>query len=147
MSAEEILAYVRLSLYDSHQFARYLPRLTELAPELNARDRRNLSDTVDKVWDLYYPLGEEVDLAHQIACLLYEMDDYARALTFFERSIDIYREHTGTLYNMAVCYQFLDQHEQAETLLRKVVQHDPDNHPAQTLLAGYTTANPNQNPS
>ncbi len=87
MSAEEILAYVRLSLYDSHQFARYLPRLTELAPALNARDRRNLSDTVDKVWDLYFPLGEERDLAHQIACLLYERDDYARALTFFERSM------------------------------------------------------------
>ncbi len=141
MSVEEILAYVRLSLYDSHQFAHYLPHLTELAPQLNSKERRNLSDAVDKVWDLYFPLGEEVDLAHQIACLLYEMDDYALALTYFERSTEIYGEYIGTLYNMAVCYQFLEQHEQAESLLCKVLKYEPDNHQAKSLLAAYKFGN------
>ena len=137
MTAEEILAYLRLSYYDSHQFARYLPRLLELAPELNPDEHQDISEAVHKVWELYFPLGEELDLAYYIACLLYEMDHYAQALTYFKRSMEIYGAHTGTLYNMAVCHHFLEQHEPAVSLLRKVIKHDPDNHQASTLLTEY----------
>jgi Tfp pilus assembly protein PilF len=64
------------------------------------------------------------------------MDDYARALTYFERSIEIYGEHTGTLFNMAACHQMLGQSAQAESLLRKVLKYDPDNQQARASLAG-----------
>lgn len=135
MSAQEILAYLRLSFYDSHQFARYLPRLMELVPHLKPNECEVFSEAVDKVWDLYFPLGEELDLAYQIACLLYQMDNYPRALTYFERSIEIYGQHSGTLVNMAVCHQFLEQYEEAASLLRKVLEYDPDNQQAKALLA------------
>lgn len=136
MSAAEVLAYLRFSHYDSAQLVQYLPRLSELAPELNRQGREAVSEVLDKVWELYFPLGEEPDLAHHIACLLYEMDDHARALTFFERSIEIYGEHTGTLFNMAACCQLTGQPARAESLLRRVLQHDPDNRQARDLLAG-----------
>jgi tetratricopeptide (TPR) repeat protein len=137
MSIEQILAYLRLSYYDSYQFAHYLPRLVELAGTLNADECQFLTYAIDKVWELYFPLGEVLDLANYIACLLYEIGDYQRSLIFFERSIEIYGQHTGTLYNMALCYQQLQQHEQAELLLQTVLQYDPDNHEARALLAGY----------
>ncbi|MCP4699461.1 MAG: tetratricopeptide repeat protein [Gammaproteobacteria bacterium] len=79
-----------------------------------------------------------MDLAHQIACLLYEIDRYAQALSYFERSMEIYGQDTGTLYNMAVCYQCLEQHEPAETILKKLLKYDPDNQAARELLAKYT---------
>lgn len=134
MTVEDILAYLRLSHYDSHQFARYLPRLIELAPEFDPEEQQDVKAAIAKVWDLYFPLGEDLDLSYQIACLLYEMDDYSAALTYFEHSIGIYGKYTGTLYNMAVCHQFLDQPAQAKVLLDKVLQYDPNNQSARELL-------------
>ncbi|GAC1393218.1 MAG: hypothetical protein NVSMB38_20410 [Ktedonobacteraceae bacterium] len=137
MSVEDMLAYLRFSYYDSHLCACYMPRLLELASALEQNERQAVHDAIDKVWELYFPLGEALDLAYDIACLLYEMDDYSHSITFFERSIEIYGQHTGTLYNMAACHQLLEQHEQAEQLVRTVLKHDPENQQARALLAGY----------
>jgi tetratricopeptide (TPR) repeat protein len=135
MSAADILAYLRLSYYDGAQFTHYLPRLTELTPGLSHDERQAVVDAVDKVWELYFPLGEEVDLAYQIAGLFYQMEDYARALIYFEHSIEIYGQHTGTLFNMAACHQMDGRPADAHSLLRQVLRYDPDNQQARELLA------------
>jgi tetratricopeptide (TPR) repeat protein len=142
LSAADILAYLRLSHHDSHQFGRYLPRLRELAPDFDAATKEDVADAVDRVWDLYFPLGEELDLANGIAGLLYEMDDYPRALTFFRRSIEIYGRDTGTLFNMAACHHLLGQDAPAAALLRDVIERDPENREAAALLARLGTALP-----
>lgn len=140
MTVEDILAYLRFSYYDSHQFAFYLPRLMELAPDMDDDERENLINAIENVWEWYFPLGEALDLAYHIACFLYEIDDYARALTYFERSIELYGQHTGTIYNMAMCHQLLEQHEQVKQLLHTVLQYDPENQQARGLLAEYGAA-------
>lgn len=137
MSAADILAYLRLSFYDAHLFAKYQPRLLALVPKLSGRDRTGLIEAVDKVWHNYFPLGEKEDLAYQLAHLLGAMEQYDRALIYLERSIKIYGEHPGPLCQMAVCYRFLDQSDRAELLLKKVLARDPANVQAQTLLAEY----------
>lgn len=129
-----MIAYVRLGRCDSHLFAHYLPRLRELAGEFDADERARVAALIDEVWEMYFPLGEIRDLSYDMACLLYEMDDYPRALQYFQRSLQIYGPHTGTYCNMAVCHQLLGQPELAEPLARKVVQADPENHTAQELL-------------
>jgi hypothetical protein len=140
MSVEEILVCLRFSLYDSHQFTYYLPRLLELAPALEHEERERASNAIERVWEGYFPLGEPLDQAYQIACFFYAIDDYRRALTFFERSLEIYGRHSGTLYNIAVCYQFLEQHEQARQLLVTVLHYDPENQQAREALAAYEAA-------
>jgi tetratricopeptide (TPR) repeat protein len=140
-SVADILAYLRFSHYDSHQFGKYfLPRLLELAAGLSGDERGAVTDTVEKVWDSYFPLGEDLDLAYRIAGLFYEMNDYTRARHYFERSIEIYGQHTGTLFNLAACHQMAGQSEVAESLLRKVLKHDPGNEQAKELLAGAAPA-------
>jgi tetratricopeptide (TPR) repeat protein len=135
MSADDILAYLRLSRHDSHQFGRYLPRLLELAPEFDAATREDVIAAIERVWELYFPLGEDLDLANRIAALLYAMNDYPRALDYFERSMEIYGPDSGTLYNIACCYQLLGEDAVAAAVLGKVLEHDPENEPAKTLLA------------
>jgi len=108
---EDILAYLRLSHHDAQQFGRYLPRLMELAPKLDRNQHRAVKDAIDRVWELYFPLGEEKDLANAIACLLYEMDDYRKALEYFGHSAEIYGTDTGTLANVAACRRLLAKEE------------------------------------
>jgi tetratricopeptide (TPR) repeat protein len=140
MSAEDILAYLRLSRHDSHQFGRYLPRLMELAAGLDDAARRDVTAAIEQVWEMYFPLGEDLDLANRIASLLYAMDDYPRALTYFERSMAIYGRDSGTLYNIAACRHMLGEHAAAAAVLRQVLEHDPGNEPAKALLADCESA-------
>jgi len=134
MSFSAMLAYVRLGLGDSHVFGHYLPRLRELAPEFDSEERSRVTALIDEVWDMYFPLGEDRDLAYGMGCLLYEMDDYPRALHYFERSLVIYGPHTGTYYNMAVCHHLLNQAGQALPLLQRLLETEADNAPALELL-------------
>jgi tetratricopeptide (TPR) repeat protein len=113
MPLEAMLAYLRLSLHDGHQFARYVPRLIELAPLFGPAEHAAVVAAAERVWEMHFPLGEEIDLADVIGRVLYEMNDYARALSFFERSNAIYGEHTGTLHNIALCRQQLNQDDDA----------------------------------
>jgi tetratricopeptide (TPR) repeat protein len=140
MSVESILAYLRLARHDSHQFGRYLPRLQDLAAGFDADTRAAVTDAVEKVWEIYFPLGEDLDLANGIACLFYAIDDFPRALVYFARSIEIYGRDSGTLYNMAACHHLLGNAEQAAALLREVLAHDARNEAAAALLAEITEA-------
>jgi len=134
MSAEDLLAYLRLSRYDSHQFGRFLPRLTELAPEMDSGLRAEVAAAIEKVWEMYYPLGEDLDLANKIGGLLYAIDDYAGALSYFERSMAIYGPDTGTLYNIGACLHCLGDDASAAAVLTKVLEYDPANEDARRLL-------------
>lgn len=141
MGLKEMMAYIRLSRYDSHHFSHYLPRLFELAPTFSERERALMIDTVHKVWATYFSLGEDMDLAYHIAAMFYEMGCYSQANDYFQRSVHIYGEHTGTLYNMALCYFLLEEFEQAELLLKKVLIYDPVNEEATLLLTQIHSRN------
>ncbi|MGO4711444.1 tetratricopeptide repeat protein [Bradyrhizobium sp. 2TAF24] len=135
MTVDDILAYLRLGRYDSHQFGRYLPRLLELAPAMDAGARLDVMAAVERVWEMYFPLGEDLDLANRIAALLYAIDDHTGALDYFERSMAIYGIDTGTLYNIAACHHLLGAHDVAAAVLRKVLDYEPGNDAAQRLLS------------
>jgi tetratricopeptide (TPR) repeat protein len=140
MSARDILAYLHLSHHDSHQFARYLPRLQQLAADFDEAARQDVAAAIEKVWAHYFPLGEELDLANQIATLFYAMDDYLPALIYFARSSEIYGEDTGTLYNMAACHYLLGENEAAADLLQRVLELEPSHAEAAGLLARLEAA-------
>jgi len=135
MSVDDILAYLRLSHHDSRLLVRYLPRLMELAADFDEHTRRDVAEALEKVWDCYFPLGEELDLANGIAAVLYAMDDYPRALAFFQTSMEIYGPDTGTLYNIGACFHGLGEDAAAAAMLRKVLEYDPGNEPARMMLA------------
>lgn len=139
MTVEDILAYVRLSRYDSHQFKFFLPRLIALADEITAHEKAALVETVEKVWAAYFPLGEEFDLAYHLGCLLYEMDCYPEALRYFCFSQNIYGAYTGTLFNIASCHWMMGSVEQAAPLLERVLQIDEENAAARELFEALGT--------
>ncbi len=127
MPLSSVLSVLRVSLYDSHQLNRYLPRLVQLADDMNEMDKIDVINLLNRCWDNYYPLGEYSDLANRIALLLYQMDVYDWAIYYFNLSMNIYGDDTGTLFNMAACYFQLGDENNCEALLHKVLEHDPAN--------------------
>ena len=107
MGLEELLAHLRLGRFDAFQLARLLPRLHQLAPSLRTGERERLRAAVDRVWEGYFPLGEQPDLAFAIAELLYALDDVAGARDYLARSIALYGPHEGSTQNLALCDRLL----------------------------------------
>ena len=140
MSLNGILAWLRLSRYDSDSFAHCFPRLLELVSAWSSDERSEVIEALHRVWNAYYPLGEERDIANLIAQLCYEMDDYLNAYAYFQQSSIINGRDTGTLYNMAACLRQLGQPKQARPLLELALAHDPDNEATRLMLDDVSRA-------
>ncbi len=110
----EALALVRLAHWDADIFqALFSHLLDDLAEPPDVITRAELLLTIDRVWETYYPVGED-DLAFRLASLLYAVGEYRLALDYFGRaqegpagaSVDAW-------LNCAVCHQLLGQRDEA----------------------------------
>ncbi|MFZ6658780.1 tetratricopeptide repeat protein [Undibacterium sp. TJN19] len=135
MGADAIFSYMRFNRNDAHQLMRLIPRLAELIPDLDETGISTLKQLLHACWQAYFPLGEERDLAFDMAGLFYAMNDFPAALHYFKRTQDIYGRHTGTLFNMAACHEQMGEYEQARSLLEKLLEVAPENEAASVLLA------------
>ena len=134
LSAEDLLAYLRFSHYDAHLFGLFLPRLMELQFDLSLVERDALLETVQKVWDNYYTLGEELDLADHIGYLVHSLDAVELALQFYERSAAGYGDRPALMYNRALCLRQLNRPAEAALLLERALHEEADNAEMAMLL-------------
>ncbi len=137
MPIEAVLASLRMAAYDPHLGCWLLARMQELGPQLSDSERRAVRDAADALWECHFPIGEAVDLADGLARVLYGIGDYGASLTYFERSVEMFGPYTGTLCNMAYCLQLLGLHEEAQGLLRGVLDQDLGNEQAAAILATF----------
>ena len=111
---------MRLSHHDHYAQAHFLPRLIDLASSLDSASREMVAATAERVWESFFPLGESLDLAYGIGCLLYELGEYRRALGYFGYSANAYGGAATTLHNMALCHCLLGEDDEAAALLQGV---------------------------
>ena len=135
MSMRDILAHLRLSNYDVRLLSEFSPRLFDLLPDSEETERLDVIEAIDRAWELYFPIGEEHDLAFNLGMLLYQMDAYRKALLYFDRSIAAYGPSPETWYNMAACYYQLRDRPAALALLDQILAQDPNHKAAHELRA------------
>jgi len=134
MDLRHLLALIRLSGSDARLFKQAVPFLLNLVPKSAPRERTDLQALMRQVWEGYYPIGEEQDLAFDLALLFYEMDEHEEALLFFGRSLDGYGPSGPTYYNMAVCCTELGRLEEAKIWLVWCLEFDPGHKEAAAML-------------
>ncbi len=105
----ELIAIYRLSGYDSTIFIRLLPRLKQVKQKITLDERNRLAQTLHCVWDMYFNIQENFDLAYEIGGILYDLGFYSEALNYFEYSINIFGEKADVSYNQVLCYYQLRQ--------------------------------------
>lgn len=125
LKPETALALLRLSQWDSDVLLRNLPAFLEYMDEASEMFKEELYWAICQVWDNYYPIGEEWDLAFYIGMLLYKMRYYVRALDFLNNSLELYGENVTTFHNMALCYYGLQQMDTAMEYVNKALALDP----------------------
>ncbi|OJJ17859.1 hypothetical protein BKI52_28790 [marine bacterium AO1-C] len=127
LSIRDLFAYIRLSNYDSRLFHQFLPRLQALAEELNQDQRFALLELIVKVWEGYFPLAEDVDLAYEIGLLLLELYFYYDAIGFFILSERIYGPKEEVLFAQAGTYAVIGKQKNALDLLNIILEKNPEN--------------------
>ena len=136
-SLEDLLAVLNLAewdptiFYDYHQLLlKYLEK-----EDLTAEQQDNIRTGLYKVWDYFFKLEKEQDIAFSIGIIFYTIDNFEEALEFYQHSLKYFGEQEETLYNIALVYQSLEEAEQARAWVEKIIKINPAYEPAKELLA------------
>jgi len=125
-SLEQLLAYIRLSGFDAKIMLACYPALLDHLDHAPESSKRELYRVIQKVWNVYYPVAEDQDLAYHLGVVLYELDYYDEALDFFKRSDEFYGHDATVAYNMSLCHYGLRQMGEALKQLQKALTLEPD---------------------
>ena len=104
LALKELIALYRLSAYDSTFFIKLLPRLKQVIGSISFKERRRISETLDSVWNMYFYINEDYDLAYEIGGMFYDLGFYKEALQYFGHSIQLFGKKADLYYNEALCY-------------------------------------------
>lgn len=107
LTADQSLAMLRLSRWDPKIFQSCFADLLAGAPSASLAVKEELREGTSRLWDNYFPIGEQYDLPYDLGVLLYKLGDYARAVEYFERSLALHGREPKTLYNLSLCYYCL----------------------------------------
>lgn len=109
LSLLDLLAFIRLSAYDSTFFVRVLPRLKQMAKRIDFNQRTRIIETIHKVWALYFNMKEPYDLAYELGGLLYDLGAHEEALVYFQQAIKFSGQKEEIYYNLILCHYQLRQ--------------------------------------
>ncbi|HEX7181516.1 MAG TPA: tetratricopeptide repeat protein [Thermoanaerobaculia bacterium] len=133
LSLEGLLAWLRLSGWDSHILLGCFPALIKQVGEASDILRSEVYRAVHEIWKAYFPLRESQDLPFHLGVLLCEIQCYEDALPFFHQSIALYGPNPATVFNQGLCLFHLGNPEAALAHAERSLEGAPDFEPAQAL--------------
>ncbi|MEM7033141.1 MAG: SAM-dependent methyltransferase [Chloroflexota bacterium] len=121
----QLLSFLKLSHWDAYLYLELAPALIEMVDDADDLLKEALLRMAHDIWDMYYPIGEAEDVAFQLGMLLYKIDFYTAAITFFKRSLEELGPHASTYYNLSLCHVGLDNMSEAEQWIDLTLELDP----------------------
>ncbi|MCB2288165.1 tetratricopeptide repeat protein [Clostridium sp. CS001] len=125
LETKQFLTFLRLTVWDARTFQEFYNILLERIDEEKDFPLEELIIVINKVWEHYFPIGEEGDLAYYIGSLLSYIGQDSDALRFFQYSYEIYGANAEIYYNIALSYFNLSQVEKALEYTDKSLALDP----------------------
>ena len=126
MSSKELLTFLRYTSWDSRTFLEIYNTLIERISEEENFPINDLITSLYKVWENYFPIGEEGDLSYCLATLFAHFGYDDEAIELFKTSIAFYGETAPMNYEIALSYYNLQEVDEAMTYLEKSLALDPD---------------------
>ncbi|NET56060.1 MAG: tetratricopeptide repeat protein [Symploca sp. SIO2E6] len=133
LTLPQILAWLRASGWDANIFLGSFPTLIQHLNTASESFQQELYQAIEGIWETYYPIGEQKDLAFHLARLLYKMRYYREASLYLQYSLMLYGANAITLYNLGKCYYRLGQLEQAIEQLDRALEVDPSLEAARSM--------------
>ena len=126
LTTKELLTFLRFTVWDSRTLLELYNIFLERIPTEENFPKDELIDAINKVWEYYFPIGEEGDLGYYFGSILGYLGQDNDALRFFESSLEFYGECAETNYEIALCYYNLQQIDKALEYTEKSLILDSD---------------------
>ncbi|MEK6266608.1 MAG: tetratricopeptide repeat protein, partial [Clostridium sp.] len=133
LETKQILTFLRFTVWDARTFQEVYNILTERMDTEEDFPVEELVIVMNKVWDHYFPIGEEGDLAYYIGLLFSYIGYDNDALRFFEYSLGLYGANAEIYYKIAVCFYNSSQIQKALEFAEKSLELDPNFDECRTL--------------
>jgi tetratricopeptide (TPR) repeat protein len=126
LTTKELLTFLRFTVCDARTFLEFYNTLLERIASEEDFPKDELIAIIHKVWEHYFPIGEEGDLAYCLGSILAYFGYDNDALMLFKSSIEFYGEDAAIYYEIALCYYNLQEFEEAMEYIEKSLALDPD---------------------
>jgi hypothetical protein len=133
LTLPQMLALLRFTGSDSRVFQGCFPALRAALRAAPARDREGTREALLQVWDAYFHLGSETDVAFLLATLFFDLGDYRQALELLSHSTQLCGPNAGTSYNVALCHYHRLDFGHALSAVEETLALDPAFEQASTL--------------
>lgn len=119
-SLDTLLLILKLGYWDPMNFYTFYSMIREQLPMATLKQKNELRDAIHAIWENFYPIHPlEGEFIMNLGVLFFEMQRFAEALGFFQRSLMITGDHAATYTNMAACYLSLFNPEAAHRCFEK----------------------------
>ena len=126
LTTKELLTFLRFTVWDGRTFLEFYNTLLERIANKEDFPKDELISVIHNIWDHYFPIGEEGDLAYYLGTILTYFGYDSDALKLFESSIEFYGEDAAIYYEIALCNYNLQELEKALACIEKSLSLDPD---------------------
>jgi len=137
-SLASIVSLIKLSNWDPDIFFKFRDTILSKAPTAGPRLRNDLSHVTSKLWDHYYHLDNDKDIAFELGRLCYGLSLYQDALKYYEISVSIFGEHHVTHHNSGLCHFSLFEFHKASYFFNRALTLNPEYEKSITWLERVT---------
>jgi tetratricopeptide (TPR) repeat protein len=125
LTLPQVLAYLRLSGWDAEIMGFCLTAIVKQLDQASPPEREELYWAIQQVWDGYYPIGEDNDLALNLATLLFALGYYRDALGYIQHSLRLRGPDAGVIHNAGMCHYYLRELDTALECFNQALALDP----------------------
>ena len=106
-SLKSIVALLKLGDWDPDVFYKFRDVILNQVCQASMKLRNDLCKGIPRVWENYYQLDKEKDVAFEIGRFFYGIRDFRKALRYYTISSETIGEHHVTFHNMGLCFYSL----------------------------------------
>lgn len=119
-SLDTLLLILKLGSWDPMNLYTFYEMIREQVPTATLKQKEELRTAIHGVWENFYPIHAlEGEFIMNLGVLFFEMQYFAEALGFLQRSLMITGDNAATYTNMAACYLSLFNPEAAHKCFEK----------------------------
>jgi tetratricopeptide (TPR) repeat protein len=133
LDTKQLLTFLRFTVWDARTFLECYNIFLERIDTEENFPLEELIVAINKVWENYFPIGEDGDLAYYIGSMLSYIGYNSDALRFFQYSYEFYGASAEIYYKIAFCFYNLSQIEKALEYTEKSLALDPILEDSRTL--------------
>ncbi|CAM9967119.1 unnamed protein product [Pylaiella littoralis] len=112
---KSVVALLKLGDWDPDVFYKFRDTILNQVSTAVTKLKKDLCRGIPRVWNNYYMLDKDKDVAFEIGRFYYGIREYENALGFYRDSSENVGQHHVTFHNMGLCYYSMGDLHEAKT--------------------------------